>query len=437
MRVKTFFGWGIFALLIIFMIAAFSSIMEMRFSPGDIYPHYSSKRSDPLGTRAFYESLEKMEGMEVSRNVVSLQQIKGLDNDTTLLLLGLQRSALLALRANDESPIIEAVSKGMRLVIVLNPSFVPTLREEGGEDRNWFERREQAKKDMEEGDEESEDSKKEKAEEENITEDDESFLNYVGFNLIVPEQFERPEQGWEVSRAEFEGEDGKKALSLAYPEKFPNWYSQFRFKNLGEMWTKVALVEGLPVVVERAYGEGKIVIASDAYFSSNESLWEGANTSFLWWLIGGKSKVVFDETAHGSRENGGIMKLIRRYRLHGFFIGLFIFLALLAWSSGSSLVPGDEGMDLGLATGGEAVSGEDASSGLIRLLRRSIPPREMLDRCAEVWKQGHGDKSGVISLDESQHKQMEQLLTSRRDNPKSLPLSEAYRKLIQVLKKSK
>ena len=36
--------------------------MVLRFESGDVYPVYSSLRSDPLGTRAFYDSLEDLEG---------------------------------------------------------------------------------------------------------------------------------------------------------------------------------------------------------------------------------------------------------------------------------------------------------------------------------------------------------------------------------------
>ena len=144
--------------------------------------------------------------------------------------------------------------------------------------------------------------------------------------------------------------------------------------------------------------------------------------------------MVFDETIHGNVEHGGIMKLILRYRLHGFFVGLFIFLALFAWSSGSSLVPGSEEMEQELA----AVDGEDASSGLIRLLRRSIRTDELLDRCVDIWKKNKG-RSGEItsSLTLSQKNEVDRLLEIRKSNPKELSLSEGYEKLVQILSRKR
>ena len=43
-------------------------LFQLRFETGDVYPEYSSLRSDPLGARVFYQSLEQVGNMEVSRN---------------------------------------------------------------------------------------------------------------------------------------------------------------------------------------------------------------------------------------------------------------------------------------------------------------------------------------------------------------------------------
>lgn len=422
--------WVILVVLLLGLVAAFAAIMEMRFSPGDIYPHYSTRRSDPLGGRAFYESLQKLPGMEVSRNLASLHRIKALDEDTTLVLLGLPRSSLTKLRVADDSPVLEAVRNGTRLVIVMNPGFVPISIEEDEDEADWFKRRAEIKK-KHEGEGDGSDSDEDESAEDEEMDRGESFLDHVNVAMMVPKEFKRPDEGWTLERAASEA-DGLEEL----PEAFPRWYSQFRFTELEEPWKGVALVEGLPVVVMREYGKGEIVITSDSYFSSNEALWKREDTSFLWWLLGGKKRVVFDETIHGSKESGGIMKLIRRFRLHGFFAGLFIFLVLLAWSSGSSLVPGSEEMDLGLVASEGTVAGEDASSGMVRLLRRSIRPTELLDQCADVWKKGDGGiGAGNSALTPSQQNEMDRLLQIRRENPKDLSLCDAYEKLIQILRK--
>jgi len=43
-------------------------LFELRFEVGDVYPPYSSLRSDPLGTMAFYEGLGKVPGISTRRD---------------------------------------------------------------------------------------------------------------------------------------------------------------------------------------------------------------------------------------------------------------------------------------------------------------------------------------------------------------------------------
>ena len=43
-------------------------LFDLRFEVGDVYPAYSSLRSDPLGAMAFYESLGKLPGISTSRD---------------------------------------------------------------------------------------------------------------------------------------------------------------------------------------------------------------------------------------------------------------------------------------------------------------------------------------------------------------------------------
>lgn len=433
---RGFGTWVTLAVLLVLMIAAFASIMEMRFSPGDIYAHYSTKRSDPLGARAFYESLDRMPGVEVSRNSSSLQRIKGLDEDSALVLLGLPRGALKMLRAPDDSPVMGAVRSGARLVIVMNPGYVPLSSKKQNEaDESWLKRREKIKKELNKKEGDDDEADDEDTDEDLAEKIDKAlgklFLDYINIELMVQKGFKRPEQGWVVDAVDSDFEEDEILIGL--PKVFPNWYSQFRFKEVKDPWNEVARIEGAPVVVERPYGKGRIVITTDSYFASNEALWKKGDTSFLWWLIGGKTKVVFDETIHGSEESGGIMKLIRRYRLHGFFAGLLVFLILLAWSSGSSLVPGSEELERGLTGSGGAVSGEDASSGMVRMLRRSIRPTELLDQCVTLWQES--DSRAGAALSPSQKNAMEQVQQKRRSRPKELSLSEAYGKLVQVLRK--
>ena len=43
-------------------LAAIGLLFELRFAAGDVYPRYSSLRSDPVGVRALYDSLARLPG---------------------------------------------------------------------------------------------------------------------------------------------------------------------------------------------------------------------------------------------------------------------------------------------------------------------------------------------------------------------------------------
>jgi hypothetical protein len=67
-------------ILFLLMVAAFAlavvKLFLLRFGAGDVYPAYSSLRSDPLGSRAFYSSLEKINRVRVGRNFLPLQNLE-------------------------------------------------------------------------------------------------------------------------------------------------------------------------------------------------------------------------------------------------------------------------------------------------------------------------------------------------------------------------
>src|SRR5215471_5071631 len=62
-------------------------LFELRYEAGDVYPEYSSMRSDPLGTMAFYESLDGFQGLAVHRDISTNGMPEG--NGTTYLYIAL------------------------------------------------------------------------------------------------------------------------------------------------------------------------------------------------------------------------------------------------------------------------------------------------------------------------------------------------------------
>lgn len=423
-----------FAVLLLAVVTVFVTVLERRFASGDIYPLYSTERSDPLGASALFDSFDALPGYEVTRNHRNLQAIDTLDHRSALWLCGVSRTSFEGLRGPEDSPVLRAIQEeGARLILTINPELVPEKFDlHSEEDDDWFKRREEARKqrDAESG--------KETPEKEEETKDDEiddeedpamrgpALTELWEVKLDSPENFERPEEGWAVKAGR--GLDPERPV----PAALPRWRSQFHFDSLGADWRIAATVDERPVVIERSFGKGSVVLVSDSYFASNEALWQGAEPAFLLWLGGGKTRLIFDETIHGSVESGGVMKMIRRYRFHGFFFGLFVFIALLAWKSASSLAPGSEALERGLISGsGDAIAGEDTGSGFIRLLRRSVPRPRLLHTCLDTWRQTAGRRMRGESA--GQREAIDRILRHHEAAPKDLPAAEAYAQISHVL----
>ncbi|MEO0414559.1 MAG: DUF4350 domain-containing protein, partial [Verrucomicrobiota bacterium] len=401
----------------------FSQVFSMRVGHGDIYPFYSTYRTDPLGCSGIKEVYGRMDGVSSEINVRELLSIEGLDSETTLFLFGLPRRQFRYLRGEDDHPVVEAVNSGARLVITMNPERVSKnykKRADVGDD--FFSRREKLKKERESGS-ESEEDESDQDSEEGVLEFDLSDLEALpgeplmekwGIKVLPLEDYKKPENGWRVR---------SKTL------KMPRWMSPYRFE-VDEEWAVIARVEGKPVVVERSLGKGKVVFVSDTYFASNESLASGGNSEWLLWLMGNSSKVVIDETIHGSQRQTGTVQMIKRFRLHGIFIGIGIFIALFAWRSANSLAPSNEMLERGLVGRGGAVMGEDSRSGMVQLLRRSIPAADLLDRCLSTWKSTQNR-----SVTKAQIESVNSAAIRHKSDPKGFNVVSAYREITELLKR--
>ena len=449
---------GLFALL----LAVFIGVFELRFESGEIYPHYSSLRSDPLGSQALYESFEDLPGFEVSRNSRNLMAIDTLDGDTALWLVGISRQSFRGMRAPEDSPVLEAVEKeGAHLVITLNPLLVPEEFDLASNEaqETWWERRESLRRgeseepsEEEAGEttssdppetEEAPDADEEATERTRAQTDHEPdheiefetetfeslgdpLVDWLEVAVKIPDRFERPDEGWPL-------EGGEADASRPLPTDWPLWRSPYHFGDLGSDWKVAATVEGEPVVVFRTIGKGSIVLASDSYFASNEALWKDPCPELLLWLTGGKRRLIFDETIHGTVESGGVMKVIRRYRFHGFFIGLAVFIGLLAWRSASSLAPGNEALERGLRDDAASVTGEEATTGFLRLLRLNVPPKQLLRTCVETWRNSGGAGLRVRQESEGQRAAIDGVVASHEASPKTVTRLDAFREITRIL----
>src|SRR5580704_13325634 len=82
--------WSIILLLALFVAGAWE-VMVAPLITGEVYPAYSSLRTDPLGAKALFDSLSEQPGLDVAR----LYKARSLlDPETTLFILGVDSVGL-------------------------------------------------------------------------------------------------------------------------------------------------------------------------------------------------------------------------------------------------------------------------------------------------------------------------------------------------------
>src|SRR5262249_48945710 len=93
---------------------------SLRFESGDVYPPYSTLRSDPLGAMALYESLGHLRNISVERDFSTEDRLPE-GRDITYLHLGGDPKRWRALPDDLFREIDQFVGRGGRLVVTLEP----------------------------------------------------------------------------------------------------------------------------------------------------------------------------------------------------------------------------------------------------------------------------------------------------------------------------
>jgi hypothetical protein len=93
-------------------------LFEVRFAAGDVYPDYSSLRSNPTGAKLLFDALARTPGVVVTRNYLPLEYLE--ETNATVFLLALDAAAFAA----DPEPYLDNVERlakrGNRVVAALN-----------------------------------------------------------------------------------------------------------------------------------------------------------------------------------------------------------------------------------------------------------------------------------------------------------------------------
>lgn len=356
-----------FILLLIAGLAFFLGIAQLfqwRFDSGDVYPPYSSLRTDPLGSSAFYESLGQFSGISVRRDYSS-KNLLPTGKDVAYLHLAGESSSWNELPDTTFEEIKSFLQRGGRLVVAFYP-------ENSEQFRSSFRRQQTAA------------SKPKPAKKGGKAKSDDDSPRLVSL---------KDKWGVDFSLLSLDHQNGAYVPVLVNNKEEPalpasmHWHSGLVFTNLNSLWHVIYARDSSPVMIERKFGAGSVVLSTDSYFLSNEALQKEPHADLLAWLVNPAREIVFDEAHLGIMESQGVASLMRKYNLQGFVFGLLLLAALFIWKNSTSLVPAhaDE-------KAAEFVAGRESATGFVNLLRRNIGTRDLLKVCLKEWEKtlGHG-----------------------------------------------
>jgi hypothetical protein len=424
-------------LLVISLLAGVVHLLILRFQTGDIYPAYSSLRSDPLGSRAFYDSLENFNEFSVQRNYLFLNSLK-IGPDHVLFHLGthIPGSDLIPQRISQD--LDRLTETGARLVISYLPvtkkkETAPSSEKENAgadppESQSAKESRSQNRTQQKEpatAPQDESDKLKDNAIKENVVEDKlVSIKEHWGFAFLYNHNL--PEKIKDQKYLTLEATSLRPDLPAAI-----SWHTNLYFEVFDDSWQTLYSVDGKPVIIERPMGKGTLVLCADSFFISNEALRSERYPQLLVWLLGGYSRIIFDESHFGIYKHRGVAGLLRNYGFH-WFIGALALLALLfVWKNAVYFVPPrvDD-----ISSEADVVSEKDYTQGLIALLRRNISTRKIMQVCGQEWEQTFKEekriKSGAVE-------HMKTILQSGDSSgkKKSNPVAD-YRKISRAFKRN-
>lgn len=390
-------------------------LFNLRFETGDVYPPYSSLRSDPLGASALYESLAQFPELRVSRDFRKTDELPEGANIAYLHLAG-DEEELSYFPEDSFKKMDSFFNHGGRLVIAMAPETSDTFHSIGTSRTISKSKKSKNKTGTK--------SKPNKPQKGDKPADEETFFKTVsimdkwGFHF----QFKALKEG---DNGSYEPAAVENSDESSLPDSVL-WHSALVMTNLDATWRVIFDRDGDAVLAERKLDRGSVVIATDSFFLSNEAMSKDRHAELLAWLVGPCREVVFDEAHLGIVVNPGVAGLMRNYRLHGLVAGLLLLAGLFIWKNSVSFVPPLQEENVKAV-----VAGKDSAAGFINLLRRHVSPDDLLNLCVAEWKKSFGrGKTSPARL-----AKVEAVLSAQNSIPANArdPIS-AYRDICSALK---
>ena len=392
-------------LLLIAFLSGVGHLFVLRFETGDVYPAYSSLRSDPLGTRVLYESLENFGNIGLRRNYHFLKSLKP-EPGTTFFYLGTS-AADVELVPKALIEVFDRLSKsGGRLVL----SFLPVSKKNG-------------KKANPEGESGSPQPENVASKNESNEKNPVSIKKQWGVGFEFNQNLPVKDGGYLALDAVSNRQDLPPVIS---------WHSNLYFDLLDESWQVLYTSKGYPVMIERPFGEGSLVLCADSFFISNEALQSERHPQLLVWLLGRNSTIIFDEAHFGIYKQPSVAILLRHYRFYRILWVLTVMALLFVWKNAVYFVPPRKDED---SSGVDVVSDKDYTRGLIAMLRRNIPDSEILQVCVREWEQTFkNDKHFEPDVFE---RVKEILRTQTLSSKKKMKAVDGYRKINRTVQRTR
>lgn len=373
------------------LLAGLARFALLRFQSGDQFPAYSTLRADPVGTKALYESLRRLEGERVVRNLEPFNLLKH-GPGKTILFLGVDSFTS---TPDEDEALRDMARDGGRVIVALDArqsrgtsgpgKFMPTAPPKKGPAAT------------------------------NVVMKTRASVDLLGLDVM------RLDTNVDTNRLEAVRVND---IEERLPETMP-WFGRFCLIASTNEWETIYSVKDKPVVVAQKVGLGTIIVMADSFPFSNEALHVGRATDFLLWALG-TGTVTFDETHLGLKRGSGVAVLMREFRLQGLAAACLLLAGLWIWRNSAPLVPAPEAP----VAAAESVEGKTAREAIVYLLRRNLNDVELLKSGVAEWAKANPAISywQTVRLKEAQ-----EAVKRYADLPKPRDLAAAQRQIAEIL----